>query len=136
MGFLLLRWGNKCPRRAAMTKPVCSRIILAAKLVPFFLWNIAFSVAYAIWKKPFLSIAVIDYFDVAIIPNFCHEKFLRFSAFRRDAKVYKLVIKGPAYFYSMHTEFSRLCQIAKLSNYLSDHVVISHCYEKCGLSEC
>ena len=53
-----------------MTKPRRSRVILAVKLKLLFLWNIAFSVAHAIRKKPLVPIAVIDYFDVAIIQNF------------------------------------------------------------------
>ena len=63
-----------------MTKPRCSRVILAIKLKLFFLWNIAFSISKAARPDPLLPIAVIDYFDVATITNFCHEKSLRFSA--------------------------------------------------------
>ena len=63
-----------------MTKARCSRVILAVKLKLFFLWNIALSVSKAARPDPLLPIAVIDYFDVAIIPYFSREISLRFSA--------------------------------------------------------
>ena len=40
-------------------------------------------VAFTASSADIAPIAVIDYFDVAIIPKFCHEIYLRFSALGR-----------------------------------------------------
>ena len=116
-----------------MTKPRCSWIILPVKLKLLFLQDVAFSVAHATWKKPFLPIAVIDYFDVAIIPNFYYEKYLRFSALGGMPRRTSWGLNASLIFYLMHAECSRLCQTAERSNYPSNHVVISHCYKGCVL---
>ena len=60
----------------------------------------------------------------------------KMTAKTRDAKAHKLVIECLALLHTMHSVFSRLCQIAERSNYPSNHVAISHCGEECGLSEC
>jgi hypothetical protein len=63
-----------------MTKSRGARFVTSIKFHLFVFWNIAFGVTQTVWKKPFLPIAVIDFFDVTIVPNFCHEIYLRFSA--------------------------------------------------------
>ena len=63
-----------------MTKPRSARFVASIKFHLFVFWNIAFGVSKATRPDPLLPIAVIDFFDVTIVPNFCHEIYLRFSA--------------------------------------------------------
>ncbi len=62
------------------TKPRGAKFVTGIEFHLFVFWNIAFGVAQTVWKKPVLPIAVIDFFDITILSNFCHEIYLRFGA--------------------------------------------------------
>ena len=56
-------------------------------------------------EKPFLPIAVIDFFDVTIIPNFCHDKSLHFSALGGMPRRTSWWLNASLIFCLMHAEF-------------------------------